>query len=292
MGTRDMHVRVARRLWLLLDAIRFEHSVFALPFAYVGMLLAARGLPQWWQVIWITAAMVCARTMAMAANRLIDRHLDRMNPRTAQRHLPTGRLSAREMALLGVAGLVGFVYSAAQLNDLCLQLTPLAIVVLIGYSYTKRFTWASHFVLGFADAMAPAGGWLAVRGQFDTPMLVLTAAVGLWIAGFDVIYAIQDIEFDRQMKLHSVPVRFGVPAALHLSSLTHLLTLLLLVSVGEMLSLGLLYWVGLAVAAGLLAYEHAIISPRDLTRLGVAFFNVNGYIAIIVFVFTLGALYQ
>ena len=280
-----------RRLILLLDAIRFEHSIFALPFAYVGMVLAAGGMPQWWQVFWITLAMVFARTTAMAANRLIDRDHDRANPRTAGRALPTGRLTARDMLVLTLVGLVGFVYASAQLNWLCLALSPLSVLVLLGYSYTKRFTWLSHFVLGFADSMAPAGGWIAVRGQLDWPMLALTAGIGLWIAGFDILYACQDVEFDRRTGLYSVPAQFGIPVALHLSSLTHVLTVLLLGVVGVSLSLGVLYWLGLAIAAGLLAYEHAIVSPNDLSRLNVAFFNVNGYIAIVVFMFTLGALY-
>ena len=284
--------RLARRIALLLDAIRFEHSIFALPFAYIGMLLAARGVPEWWQVAWITVAMVCARTVAMAANRLIDRHLDRVNPRTAARALPTGRLSAREMSALTLVGLLGFAFAAAQLNDLCLKLTPIAAVVLLGYSYTKRFTWLSHFVLGFADAMAPAGGWIAVTGRLEWPAVLLAVAVGAWIAGFDLIYACQDIDFDRRAGLHSVPASFGIAATLWMSALSHVVTVTVLALLGAWLSLGPVYWVGLAIAAGLLAYEHAIVRPNDLSRLGVAFFDVNGYIAIVVFVFTLGALYH
>ena len=295
------------RIGVYLEAVKFEHTIFALPFAYLGMFLAAAGLPGvgapavGWsggpglptlaQFVWVTVAMAGARTLAMAANRLIDRHLDALNPRTANRALPLGLMSNREMAALCAVSFAVLAFAAWQLNDLCLQLMPLAVVVLVGYPYTKRFTWLSHWVLGAADGAAPLGGWIAVTGQLAWEPLVLAAAVAAWIAGFDLIYACQDVEFDRRYGLHSLPARFGVAAALRVSSLGHVATVLLLGALGYRLALGFPFWLGLAAAAALLVYEHSIVSPRDLSRLNVAFFNVNGYIAIVVFMFTLGALY-
>lgn len=282
---------MARRLLLLLEAIKFEHSVFALPFAYLGMVLAARGFPSWGEILWITVAMVGARTLAMAANRVVDAHYDALNPRTANRAIPKGLLSRAEMVALAVAGLVAMFFAAWMLNPLCFQLAPLAVVVLVGYSWTKRFTWLSHAVLGLADGLAPAGGWIAVTGSIDPPALLLTLAVALWIGGFDLIYACQDVDFDRKVRLHSVPARFGIAVALRSSAVAHALTVAVLGLVGVAAALGTLYWVGLAIAAALLVYEHRLVSPDDLSKLSVAFFNVNGYVAVIVFVFTVGGLY-
>lgn len=279
------------RLSILLDSIKFEHSIFALPFAYIGMVLAARGFPSWEKIIWITVAMVGARTLAMAANRLVDAGHDAMNPRTAGRAIPRGLLSRAEMAALALVGLLTMLFAAWMLNPLCLQLSPIAIVVLLGYSWTKRFTWLSHAVLGFADGMAPAGGWIAVTGSVDPPAILLGLAVLFWIAGFDLIYACQDVDFDRKVRLHSVPARFGIAAALWSSAVAHAFTVGLLAVTGYLLGLGVLYWTGLAVAAGLLIYEHSLVRPDDLSKLDVAFFNVNGYVAVIVFVFTVGGLY-
>lgn len=282
---------MATRLLLLADAIKFEHSVFALPFAYLGMVLAAGGFPTWEQVLWITVAMVGARTLAMVANRVIDARLDALNPRTAGRALPRGLLSTAEMVALAVVGMAALLYAAWRLNPLCFQLAPLAVVILVGYSWTKRFTWMSHVVLGFADGMAPAGGWIAVTGSVDPPAILLGLAVLFWVGGFDLIYACQDVEFDRKVRLHSVPARFGIAAALWASAIAHALTIVLLAAVGVMLRLAIPYWVGLAVAAALLAYEHYLVSPDDLSKLNAAFFNVNGYVAVIVFAFTVGGLY-
>lgn len=282
---------MANRLLLLLDAIKFEHSIFALPFAYIGMVLAARGFPAWDDILWITVAMVGARTLAMAANRIADAHFDALNPRTAGRAIPRGLLTRWDMAALGSAGLVVLFFAAWMLNPLCLQLAPVAVVVLVGYSWTKRFTWLSHAVLGIADGMAPAGGWIAVTASVDPPAVLLALAVAFWIAGFDLIYACQDVEFDRKFRLHSVPARFGVAAALWSSAAAHAATVALLALVGLLLGLGWLYWVGLALALALLVHEHALVRPDDLSRLDVAFFNVNGYVAVIVFVFTVGGLY-
>ncbi|MBI2941643.1 MAG: UbiA family prenyltransferase [Chloroflexi bacterium] len=274
----------------LLEAVKFEHSVFALPFAYLGMVLAARGLPAPWQVVWITVAMVAARTLAMATNRLIDRELDARNPRTRSRALPAGRLSVRAVVALALGSAAVFFGAAALLNPLCLALSPLAAVIVVGYAYTKRFTWLSHFILGIADGIAPMGGWLAVTGSFAAsppagPFL-LALAVATWIAGFDLIYSCQDVEFDRREGLHAIPARFGIAAALRVSVWVHVLTAALLLALGLLMPLGWPFYAGWLAAVGLLVYEHRLVRPDDLSRVDVAFFNVNGYIAIIVFVAT------
>ena len=285
-------LRALSKVGHLLAAIKFEHTVFALPFAYIAMVLAAGGWPGWWTVSWVTAAMVGARTCAMAANRVIDRALDARNPRTAGRHLPQGLLSPTEVTLLAAAGAALMLVAAAMLNPLCLALAPLALLFLVGYSYTKRFTLTSHWILGFTDGIAAAGGWIAVRGQFDPPAFVLWFALTVWIGGFDLIYACQDLEFDRAQGLRSVPARFGVPAALTLARVNHVLTAASLALLGWLVALGPLYWVGWAAVVALLVYEHSLVSPRDLSRLDVAFFNVNGYIALIVFASVLTGLWR
>jgi 4-hydroxybenzoate polyprenyltransferase len=264
-----------------LDAIKFEHTVFALPFAYVAMVLAADGWPGWRVLIWVTLAMVGARTLAMSVNRLADRWIDARNPRTRGRHLPTGLLGPGQVAAAAGAAAVLLFVSAWMLNPLCLALSPLAVLFLVGYSYTKRFTWLSHWILGFTDGIAAAGGWIAVRGAFDPPVFILWFALTVWIAGFDLIYACQDVAFDRAEGLHSVPARFGVAAALRTAQVCHVLTVAAFALLGWALGLGVLYWAGVAAVAGLLVYEHSLVSPGDLSRLDVAFFNVNGYIAVI-----------
>ena len=266
-----------------LDAIKFEHTVFALPFAYVAMVLAAGGWPDVRIVGWVTLARVSARTLAMAVNRLADRWFDARNPRTRGRHLPAGLITPAQVAAAAVAAGAVFVLSAWMLNPLCLALCPLAILFMVGYSYTKRFTWLSHWILGFTDGIAAAGGWIAVRAGFDPPVFVLWFALMVWIAGFDLVYACQDVEFDRAEGLHSVPARFGVSAALRVAKVCHLLTVAAFATLGVMMGLGILYWAGVAMVAGLLVYEHSLVSPTDLSRLDVAFFNVNGYIAVILF---------
>jgi len=279
LGTRSVIARIA-------EEIRFEHSVFALPFAYLGMILAARGLPTLSQVLWITVAMVAARTLAMSANRLIDRELDARNPRTSRRALPTGRLTSRQMLLASVASLAVFLFAAAQLNPLCLALAPFAAAFVVGYSYTKRFTILSHFFLGLADAIAPVGGWLAVAGSLSAEPIVLALAVAAWIGGFDVIYACQDVEFDREHGLHSIPARYGIATALRVSSWMHIFTAVALLALWPIAHLGYAYLVGWAISCALLVYEHRLVRPDDLSKLGIAFFNVNGYIAVVLFVFT------
>ena len=205
---------VPGKIRLLLDSIRFEHTVFALPFAYLGMILASDGLPTLAPFLWITVAMASARTLAMSANRIIDRRLDAQNPRTAARPLPAGRIRLWEMTAMSVVSLGVFLLAAAMLNTLALALAPVAAVVVVGYSYTKRFTWTSHFVLGWADGIAPAGGWIAVTGSLTWEPVLMAFAVATWIGGFDILYACQDRDFDLQRGLHSIPQKFGIPAAL------------------------------------------------------------------------------
>jgi 4-hydroxybenzoate polyprenyltransferase len=273
-----------RQLRILLDNIRFEHTIFALPFAYLGMVLAASGLPTLWQFIWITIAMASARTFAMSLNRLIDRELDARNPRTMNRPLPRGTISPRAVFAISCASFVIFEFAAWQLNALCFALSFPALIFLVGYHYTKRFTWATHWILGFTDGIAAAGGWVAVRASLDLLALLLWFVVTVWIAGFDLIYACQDVEVDRRDGLQSVPARFGIATALMLARVNHAVTVLALAVVGIVAQLGIAFWVGLVIVTILLAYENAIVTPNDLSRLDLAFFNVNGYISVIVFV--------
>ncbi|RMF32648.1 MAG: 4-hydroxybenzoate octaprenyltransferase [Chloroflexi bacterium] len=282
-------------LRLFLETIRFEHTVFALPFAYLGMVLAAGGWPSLHHFVWITVAMGAARTVAFAVNRWADRVYDARNPRTAHRPIPSGRLSPRTTLAYGFIAAVVLTVAAWQLNPLALKLLPGALLFLVGYSFTKRFTWLSHWVLGFTDGLAPMGAWVAVRASLftptDLPAWLLLAAVTFWIAGFDLIYACQDTEFDRAEGLYAVPARFGNAVALRLARANHLLTVGFLAAVGRAVGLGWPYWLGLVIVAGLLIYEHSLVSPTDLSRVNIAFFNVNGYIAITLFVATMLALY-
>jgi 4-hydroxybenzoate polyprenyltransferase len=276
----------AIRLRLYLDAIKFEHTIFALPFAFLGMVLAQDGWPGWRTFLWITVAMAGARTGAMAANRLIDARIDAANPRTAERALPAGRMSRVEMLGLASAGFALLHIAAWQLNLLALALAPVAMVTVTLYSYTKRFTWLSHWLLGLADGIAPVGGWIAVRGEFGVEAAVLSLAVIFWIAGFDVLYSTQDIEVDRREGLQSVAARFGIPAALWIARGSHALAVGSLIALGFVAPLAWPYWVGIGLVAALLAFENALLSPHDLSKLDVAFFNMNGYVAVTVLVFT------
>lgn len=284
-----------KKISIFTEAIKFEHTIFALPFAYLGMVLAAHGLPTLSQFIWITLAMAGARSFAMALNRLVDASQDALNPRTANRALPQRLLKPLEMLFFALAALALFAFSAWELNPLCFYLLPIALVLLAGYPYTKRFTWLCHLFLGLADGIAPIGGWIAVNPTISVanllPPFLLGLAVAAWVGGFDLIYSCQDLEFDRKMGLHSIPVRFGVAAALNLSTLVHILTIALLATVGILLHLGLIYWIGLAIAMALIIYEHQLVKPADLSKLNVAFFNMNGYIAVVVFVCTFLAIY-
>jgi 4-hydroxybenzoate polyprenyltransferase len=274
-----------RSLAATLEMIKWEHSVFALPFALTGAVLAAGGWPRAGQLFWIIVCMVTARSAAMAFNRWTDAELDRANPRTASRAIPTGLLSRRFVAGFTVAMSLLFLAAAAELNRLTLLLAPLALTVVLGYSYTKRFTRWSHLVLGLALGIAPAAAWIAIRGGLDARILVLTAAVLFWVAGFDVLYACQDAEHDRAAGLYSLPQSLGLAGAFLVARAMHALMLLLLVWLLRLFHLGPVAWVGLAVVAALLLYEHLIVSPRDMRRMNAAFFTLNGVIAVLFFCF-------
>lgn len=267
-----------------LELIKFEHTIFALPFAYLGMVLAARGWPGWWTFFWITVAMVAARTIAMAFNRIADLAYDARNPRTAQRPLVTGHISLGTAWSGTLIALLILILAAWRLGPLPLRLLPGALLALFGYSFTKRFTWLSHFILGMTDGLAPMGAWVAVRGSLfgaaDLPAWLLWLAVTLWIGGFDIIYACQDVDFDRAARLYAIPARFGVAVALRVARVAHILFFIPLVALGVSTGLGLRYYLGLLPIAALLTYEHAIIAPDDLSRVNIAFFNVNSIISI------------
>lgn len=271
-------------------AVKFSHSVFALPFALSGATLAAaRGGVEPRQLLWIVAAMVGARNAALGFNRLADHGIDARNPRTAGRELPRGRVSRPGVWTLTLACAGLFVFAAFRLNPLCGALSPVALAVVFGYSYTKRFTWASHFVLGLALGLAPLGAWLAIRGAFSAEAWWLTGAVLLWVAGFDVIYACQDVEFDRREGLHSIPARFGAGRALTTARWLHAAALAALAGVEWSARLHPVYWVGWAAIAGLLLWQHRLVRADDLSRVGMAFFNLNAAISAIYFATVLAA---
>ncbi|MBI4654323.1 MAG: UbiA family prenyltransferase [Nitrospirae bacterium] len=270
-----------------LRIIKFSHSVFALPFAFTGALLAANGIPNPLQIFWIALAMVGGRSGAMGMNRIIDRKIDALNPRTKNRELPRGVVRVGEAFLFTVIAFALLVISAYNLNPLCFKLSPFVILVLIVYSYSKRFTWLSHLILGIAISLAPIGAWIAVKGTFDLEILPLPFAVAFWIAGFDVLYALQDIDFDKTHGLYSIPAKFGIKTSLFISRLSHLITIGLLLGLIPIFNLGWAYLFGVLIAMALLIYEHSLIKPHDLSKLNMAFFNVNGYISITIFVFTL-----
>ena len=265
--------------------IKWEHSVFALPFALCGAMLAAGGLPTLRQLLWIIVAMVSARSAAMAFNRIADAAIDAANPRTHTRALPAGTLSPAFVTTFVVVSCTVFVFAASQLNRLTLVLSPIALAVVLLYSYTKRFTRWSHLVLGFALGIAPAAAWIAVRGSLDPRILLLTAAVTFWVGGFDVLYACQDYEFDRRSGLHSIPRYLGIKGALAVARGFHLLMLLLLLTLVGAFGLGTLAILGVLAVAILLTYEHSLVSPRDLSKLNAAFFTMNGVISVVFFVF-------
>jgi len=268
-----------------LEMIKWEHSIFALPFALCGAMLAAGGMPTAAKLGWIVLCMVSARSAAMAFNRIADAQIDAANPRTAARAIPAGALSQRFAAVFVTISCGLFVLGASQLNRATLYLSPLALAIVLLYSYTKRFTRWSHLVLGFALGMAPAAAWIAVRGSLDPRILLLTAAVTFWVGGFDVLYACQDIDFDRANGLNSIPQALGVPRALFIARVLHLLMLGLLAALVIVFGLGKLAIAGVVVVALLLLYEHSLVSAGDLSKLNAAFFTMNGVIAVVFFVF-------
>ncbi len=270
--------------------IKWEHSIFALPFALCGAMLAANGLPTAHQLAWIIVAMVAARSAAMAFNRLADASIDAANPRTRSRALPAGTLSASFVMSFVLVSCAVFVLAAWQLNRVAFILAPVALAVLLFYSYTKRFTRWSHLVLGLALGMAPSAAWIAIRGSLDLRIVLLTAAVVFWVGGFDVLYACQDYEFDTQAGLHSIPRFIGIPRALWVARAFHMLMLLLLIALVAVFGLGKLAMAGVVVVAALLAYEHSLVSARDLSKLNAAFFTMNGIISVVFFLFVAGDL--
>ena len=280
---------MASRIKTVLEMIKFEHSVFALPFALTGALLAARATRHDWpslrQIAWIIVAMVAARSAAMTMNRIADLRYDRENPRTQQRALPTGALTLQFAWLFTVGAVVLFFVAAWQLNSLALKLAPLAIAILFFYSFTKRFTNWSHLFLGFALGISPAAAWIAITGDLDPRMLILCAAVTLWVGGFDVLYACQDIEYDRSAGLFSVPKKFGIAKALLIARAMHLGVIVLLGWLAFSFGLPWPAWAGIVVVASLLAYEHSLVKADDLSKLDAAFFTVNGYISMLFLLF-------
>jgi 4-hydroxybenzoate polyprenyltransferase len=274
-----------QNLKITLEMIKWEHSIFALPFALCGAMLAAGGLPTWHQLAWIIVAMVSARSAAMAFNRLADASIDAANPRTATRALPAGLLTSGFVTTFVVAACGIFVLAASQLNRLTLVLSPIALAVVLLYSYAKRFTRLSHLCLGFALGIAPAAAWIAVRGSLDPRILLLTVAVTFWVGGFDVIYACQDFDFDRNHSVHSVPGCFGIRRALIVARLFHVAMLGLLVTLVVVFGLGKLAVAGVIAVAALLLYEHTLVRHDDLSKLNAAFFAMNGVISVVFFAF-------
>ncbi len=277
------------RIRTILEMIKFEHSVFALPFALTGALLAARASSHGWptlrQILWIIVAMVAARSAAMTINRIVDLRYDRENPRTRTRALATGALTVSFAWAFTLAAMAIFFIAAWQLNPLALKLAPLAIAILFFYSFTKRFTSWSHMVLGFALGISPAAAWIAITGSLDWRMLILCGAVTLWVGGFDVLYACQDVEFDRQAGLFSVPKRFGIANALQIARVMHVGVVLLLSWLAFSFGLPWPAWAGIVIVAALLAYEHSLVHANDLSKLNAAFFTVNGYISMLFLLF-------
>ena len=274
------------KIKIFLEMIKFSHTIFALPFALTGALLAAGGLPTLQQILWIVVAMVGARTAAMAMNRLIDAEIDARNPRTAIRAIPAGLIS-RGLTLCFIIAATALMLIAAQmLNPLCLKLAPIALFFLLLYSYCKRFTALAHVVLGICLAAAPIGAWVAIRGTIDPPALILGAVVLFWVAGFDILYALQDLDFDRAAGLHSIPVLLGVTGSVRTARIFHTIMIALLFTLFNFMHLGTFFLLGMLVAIAMLAYEHWLLRNGDLSKLDAAFFNMNGYISVTIVLFT------
>lgn len=283
----DILQKIAAKIKAHMDNIALSHSVFALPFAYMGAILAAGGMPPWPVLGWITLAMVGARSAALALNNLIDLKWDRLHPRFTYRPMVTGAVKIWEAVLLIVIALAVFLYATVHLPPLCLKLWPLALAVLVIYPYMKRFSWTCHLVLGLAQAMAPIGAWIAVTGTITGPALLLGLAVGIWIAAFDIVYGAQDVAFDRAHGLHSIPERFGVPRALAISAVMHVLSIAMFIAVGAVLALSMVYYVGVALAAFVLTYQHLTVSAADLSQVTQRYFMRNGLVGLFILLFTL-----
>ncbi len=281
-----------QKLKTTLEMIKFEHTLFALPFAFLGAVLAADGLPTLWQIVWITAAMVGARSAAMSFNRIADRQIDAENPRTEGRELPAGKLSVGFAWTFMVASCVLFVLAAAMLNRLTFYLSPVALASILGYSYAKRYTSFAHLILGWALAISPTGAWIAVRGSLDSEIpLLLSLVVMMWTAGFDILYSCQDYEYDCEKGLRSIPARFGIRGALWIARLFHLQAFIVLLVLYLVTGLGSIAAAGVGVTGALLVYQHTLIKPDDLSRLNAAFFTTNAFVSVILFVTFGGAVF-
>ncbi len=275
------------KIKIILEMIKFEHTLFALPFAFTGALLAARGIPPGRTILWIIVAMVGARSAAMGFNRWADRKIDEENPRTKDRALPKGLVTPSQVIVFIVVSSAVLIFAASMLNPLSFYLSPVALAIVFFYSYTKRFTFLSHAFLGLGISGAPLGAWIAVTGKFELPAIVLGLAVLFWLLGFDVLYALQDLEFDRGKGLHSIPQRFGIRRSLWISRASHAVTMVALFWLAWLLSLGWLYITGVFVSLCLMVYEHTLVREDDLSKLDFAFFNMNANISIAIFCFTL-----
>lgn len=292
MDLREMSDNMVwRKTKIFLEMIKIEHTLFALPFAFMGALLGSvvsfNHLPSWGQIGWILLAMIGARSAAMGLNRVIDKVFDAKNPRTAMRAIPAGLISSKEAIIFIIISFVCLFWAAYHLSPLAMKLLPVAVFFLVFYSYTKRFTWTCHLILGMTVALAPLGGWIAVTGEFSLAALVFYVAIVFWLAGFDTIYATQDVEFDREEGLHSIPARFGIPKALLIARWFHIVTAAGLISLFFLTDLSWVYLFGVLVSYALLMYEHLIVKPTDLTKLNTAFFTMNSTLSISLFVFTL-----
>jgi 4-hydroxybenzoate polyprenyltransferase len=280
------------KLRTTLEMIKFEHTLFALPFAFLGAVLAANGLPTWWQILWITLAMVGARSAAMTFNRIVDRDVDAANPRTANRELPSGKLSVGFAWMFFIISVALFLLAAYSLNWLTFALSPVALLSILGYSYAKRYTAFAHLFLGWALAISPTAAWIAIRGTIDSEVpLLLSLLVLMWTAGFDVLYACQDYEFDKKAGLRSIPARFGIKNSLWIARLFHLQAFLVLVLLYLVTGLGWLALIGVLAVGGLLIYQHTLIKPNDLRRMNAAFFTTNAFVSVILFITFGGAVF-
>lgn len=282
--------KIIEKLKLILEMIKFPHTVFALPFAFIGAILAEKKIPSLDKIFWITVAMVGARSAAMSFNRLADWRFDALNPRTKDRALPKGILTPLQVMIFIILTGTIFIFATSRLNPLAFKLSPLALFIVFFYSYTKRFTILSHFFLGLSLSLAPIGAWVGVKGVIELPALLLGSAVVFWLIGFDILYALEDIDFDRKTGLKSIPQKLGIKKSLYISRFSHLITVLLLFSLYPLLNLGYIYLIGLAAITGLFIREHSLVKENDLTKLDIAFFNMNGYISVVVFLATLADL--
>lgn len=283
-----------KKIKIILEMIKFEHTIFALPFAFLGAVLGSLLINGTWptasQWIWITLAMIGARSAAMALNRVIDAKIDKANPRTKERAIPAGLISTYETTIFIIISFALLFYSAYQLNTLAVFLLPLAVFFLVIYSYTKRFTWACHLVLGITIGIAPLGGWVGATGTLTFDALILFLGVALWIAGFDVIYATQDAGYDKSVKLYSIPSYFGITKALFIAKGIHILSFLAFVSLYFITPLGWIYLTGVLISGAIMIYEHSLVKPNDLSKVNVAFFTMNGILSMVMLAFTLGDL--